>query len=46
MAITSQVKPAQTVGEMIVQERQGAGLLKPSAVKSVITTIERGIVIS
>lgn len=46
MAITSQVKPAQTVGEMIVQDWQGAGLLKPSAVKPVITTIERRLVIN
>ena len=46
MAITSQVKPAQTVGEMIVQNWQSAGLLKPSAIKPVITTIERGLVIN
>lgn len=45
MAITSQVKPAQTVGEVIVQDWQGAGLLKPSAIKPVITTIERGLII-
>lgn len=36
MAITSQMKPVQTV----------AGLLKPSAVKPVITTIERGLVLN
>jgi mRNA interferase MazF len=46
MAVTSQVKPAQTVGEMIVQDWQGAGLLKPSAVKPDITTIERSLVIN
>ncbi|MCL4471743.1 MAG: type II toxin-antitoxin system PemK/MazF family toxin [Sulfuricella sp.] len=46
MAITSQVKPAQTVGEAIVQDWQGAGLLKPSAIKPVITTIERGLIIN
>lgn len=45
MAITSQVKPAQTVGEAMVQDWQGAGLLKPSVIKPVITTIERGLVI-
>lgn len=45
MAITSQVKPAQTVGEAMVQDWQGAGLLKPSAIKPVITTIERSLII-
>lgn len=46
MAITSQVKPIQTVGEVIVNDWQGAGLLKPSAIKPVITTIERGLIIN
>ncbi|MHB9103331.1 MAG: hypothetical protein ACYC2E_17715 [Sulfuricella sp.] len=46
MAITSQVKPAQTIGEVIVQNWQGAGLLKPSAIKPVITTIEYGLIIN
>ncbi len=46
MAVTSQVKSTQTVGETFVQDWQGAGLLKPSAIKPVITTIERGLVIS
>ena len=46
MAITSQVWPTQTVGETFVQDWQGAGLLKPSAIKPVITTIERELVIN
>ena len=46
MAVTSQARPAQTVGEVLVQDWQGAGLLKPSAIKPVITTIKRGLVIS
>ena len=46
MAVTSQVKSTQTVGETYVQDWQGAGLLKPSTIKPVITTIERGLVIS
>ena len=46
MAITSQMKAEQTVGEVIVQDWQGAGLLKPSAIKPVVTTIERGLIIS
>ena len=46
MAITSQVKPVQTIGEVMVKDWQGAGLLKPSAMKPVITTIERGLIIN
>ncbi len=46
MAVTSQVKPSQTVGEVIIKDWQGAGLLKTSAIKPVITTIERGLVIN
>jgi mRNA interferase MazF len=45
MAITSQFKPAQTVGEVVVQHWQAAGLIKPSVLKPLITTIERGLVI-
>lgn len=46
MAVTSQLRPtATTVGEVILQEWQAAGLLKPSAIKPVITTIEKGLVI-
>ena len=45
MTITSQMKPAQTVGEAIVKDWQGARLLKPSVIKPVITTIERGLII-
>lgn len=45
MAVTSQIKPAAIIGEVIVQDWQGAGLLKPSAIKPVITTIEKPLVI-
>ena len=46
MAVTSQLTSTQTVGETLVQDWQSAGLLKPSAIKPVITTIERGLIIS
>jgi len=36
---------ASKFGEIIVQDWQGAGLLKPSAIKPVITTIEKPLVI-
>ena len=39
MAITSQVRPVQAFGEVVVQDWQGAGLLKPSAIKPVAATI-------
>ena len=40
MAITSQLRPAPTVGEVAVVHWQAAGLLKPSVIKPLITTIE------
>ena len=45
MAITGQVRAAQTVSETFVQDWHDAGLLKPSVIKPVITTLERGLVI-
>ena len=45
MAVTSQVKSAQTTGEVTVQDWQGAGLLKPSMIKPVITTIEPSLIL-
>ena len=45
MAVTSQIKPAQGLGEFQVSDWQQAGLLKPSVVKPVITTIEKRLVI-
>ncbi len=45
MAVTSQIKPTAIIGEVIVQNWQAAGLLKPSVIKPVITTIEKALVI-
>ncbi len=45
MAVTSQIKPISVIGEMMIQKWQEAGLLKPSAIKPVITTIEKPLVI-
>ncbi len=44
LAVTSQTKPAATVGEVQVQDWKQAGLLKPSVMKPVIATIERRLV--
>jgi len=44
MAVTSQVRGRLNLGEFIIRDWQTAGLLKPSAVKAAITTIEAGLV--
>ncbi|HJX17321.1 MAG TPA: type II toxin-antitoxin system PemK/MazF family toxin [Acidiferrobacterales bacterium] len=44
-AVTSQIGTSNTFGEVVVNQWQQAGLLKPSAIKPVITTIEKSIVI-
>jgi mRNA interferase MazF len=44
MAVTSQIRPSGGFGEVFVADWQAAGLLKPSAIKPVLTTIERGLV--
>jgi mRNA interferase MazF len=45
MAITSQFRPTQTVGEVVVQHWKSAGLLKPSVLKPLLATIERTLVL-
>jgi mRNA interferase MazF len=45
MAITSQVRSARAFGELRAKDWQSAGLLKPSAIKPVVTTIERKLVL-
>jgi mRNA interferase MazF len=45
MAITSQPRPKPTVGEVAVVHWQAAGLLKPSVIKPLVTTIESSLVL-
>ena len=45
MAVTSQSKPTLAFGEMRGAEWQKAGLLKPSVIKPVLTTVEKGLVV-
>lgn len=45
MAVTSQLKSSGAFGEALVANWQAAGLLKSSAIKPVITTIEQTLVI-
>ena len=45
MAVTSQLRPSGAFGEAQLAEWQSAGLIKPSAIKPVITTIEQTLVL-
>jgi len=45
MAITSQLRPHPAFGEFTVAEWKKAGLIAPSAVKPVLTTIEKRLVL-
>jgi mRNA interferase MazF len=45
MAVTSQLRATPGLGEVWVHEWQGAGLLKPSAIKPVFATLEQGLII-
>ena len=46
MALSSQIlRPADAVGEVLIAEWQKAGLPKPSLIKPVFATIERGLIL-
>lgn len=45
MAITSQIRTPLTLGEATISNWQAAGLIKPSLLKPVLTTIEQHLVI-
>lgn len=45
IAVTSQANPATSYGEMTITAWQAAGLIKPSIIKPVLTTIDAGLVI-
>lgn len=45
MAVSSQVRLTAPVGEVMVKQWQEAGLRKPSVIKPVLTTIEKGLVL-
>lgn len=45
MAITSRIKPSPSFGDMTVGHWETAGLIKPSVIKPVFTTVEKGLVI-
>jgi mRNA interferase MazF len=45
MAVTSQVRPGTAFGEVAISDWQQAGLLKPSVIKPVVTTVEGRLII-
>jgi mRNA interferase MazF len=45
MAITSQMHSANYFGDLTVKDWQQAGLLKPSVIKPILTTIEKGLLL-
>jgi mRNA interferase MazF len=45
MAVTSQLRPSGALGEALVTDWKTAGLIKPSAIKPIVTTIEQALVI-
>ena len=45
MAITSQLRPSVSLGEVFVAGWQNSGLLKPSVIKPVFATVEHRLVI-
>ncbi len=45
IAVTSQVSSPLRFGEILVSDWQNAGLIKPSLIKPIITTLEKSLVI-
>lgn len=45
MAVTSLMQPTDYFGDVPVAEWQRAGLLKPSIIKPVFTTVEKGLIL-
>jgi len=45
VAVTSQVRISATVGEVMIHTWQEAGLIKPSVIKPILTTLAKRLVI-
>jgi mRNA interferase MazF len=45
MAVTSQQPAAVAFGEVVIEDWRGAGLLKPSVLKPVLTTIDPALIL-
>lgn len=46
MAVTSRIKPIQSFGEMTINDWKKAGLIKESAIKPIMITIEKGLILT
>src|SRR3990172_1554403 len=44
MAITSQIKPVAGFGDVTIEHWEEAGLIKPSVIKPILTTVEKSLV--
>ena len=45
LAVTSKINSTVGIGECLIEDWQAAGLLKPSAIKSAISTVEQTLVL-
>lgn len=45
MAVTSQIQGSGYYSDVIIEKWRQAGLLKPSVIKPILTTIQKGLVI-
>jgi len=45
MAATSQIRPQPSFGEISITQWKQAGLLKPSVIKPIFTTVEKGLIL-
>lgn len=45
MAVTSRIKPAPGFGDVTIEHWEAAGLIKPSVIKPVFTTVEKSLII-
>ena len=46
MAVTAHFKPAVGTGDVAIRDWRAAGLIKPSVIKPVITTVEQRLVLN
>jgi mRNA interferase MazF len=44
MAVTSQMRSADYFGDVAISDWRQAGLLKPSVIKPIFTTVEKGLI--
>ncbi len=45
MAVTSQMQPSPSYGELVITEWEKAGLVKPSVIKPVLATIHKKLIL-